>query len=65
MSYKSQNIGTDAAVEIFNEVNSGGKKLTKGDLALARIGAQWPEVREEMRQRLEKWKNNNFVADRD
>ena len=61
----AKEIDTDAAVEIFNEVNSGGKKLTKGDLALARIGAQWPEIREEMRQRLEKWEASRFKADRD
>ena len=61
----AKEIDTDAAVEIFNEVNSGGKKLTKGDLALARIGAQWPEIREEMRQRLAKWEANRFKADRD
>ena len=61
----AKEIDTDTAVEIFNEVNSGGKKLTKGDLALARIGAQWPEVREEMRRRLEKWEANRFKADRD
>lgn len=61
----AKEIDTDAAVEIFNEVNSSGKKLTKGDLALARIGAQWPEVREEMRQRLEKWESNRFKTDRD
>ena len=61
----AREIDTDTAVEIFNEVNSGGKKLTKGDLALARIGAQWPEVREEMRRRLEKWEAIGFKADRD
>lgn len=35
----------DAVVEIFNNVNSGGTKLSKGDLALAKICAQWPEAR--------------------
>ena len=58
-------ISTDTAVEIFNEVNSGGKKLTKGDLALARIGAQWPDAREEMWKRLAKWEQAGFKADRD
>ena len=32
----------DEVVEIFNKVNSGGTKLSKGDLALARICADWP-----------------------
>ncbi len=51
---------TDIVVDIFNQVNSGGTKLSKGDLALARIGAHWPEVRAEMQQRLSKWKSVGF-----
>ncbi len=35
----------DEVVEIFNRVNSGGTKLSAGDLALARICADWPELR--------------------
>ena len=51
---------TDVVVDVFNKVNSGGTKLSKGDLALARIAASWPEVRVEMRQRLNKWESNGF-----
>ena len=51
---------TDIVVDIFNQVNSGGTKLSKGDLALARIGARWPEVRTEMQQRLSKWESVGF-----
>lgn len=51
---------TDIVVDIFNQVNSGGTKLSKGDLALARIGAYWPEVRTEMQQRLDKWERVGF-----
>lgn len=50
----------DIVVDIFNQVNSGGTKLSKGDLALARIGAHWPEVRSEMQQRLSKWESVGF-----
>lgn len=39
----------DVVVEIFNNVNSGGTKLSKGDLALAKICAQWPDIRAEMK----------------
>jgi len=46
----------DRVVEIFNRVNSGGTKLSKGDLALAKVCAEWPEAREEMSRRLEKWR---------
>ncbi len=50
----------DVVVEIFNLVNSGGTKLSKGDLALARIGAGWPEARDELRARLSKWRKARF-----
>ena len=42
----------DVVVEIFDLVNSGGTKLSKGDLALAKICADWPQAREEMNNRL-------------
>src|SRR5205814_9878813 len=39
----------DVVVDIFNQVNSGGTKLSKGDLALAKICAEWPEARDAMK----------------
>ena len=45
----------DEVVEVFNEVNSGGKKLSKADLALAKVCARWADARSEMKVRLEKW----------
>ncbi|MHB9036365.1 MAG: GmrSD restriction endonuclease domain-containing protein [Armatimonadota bacterium] len=50
----------DVVVDIFNRVNSGGTKLSKGDLALARICAQWPDARDEMKSRLKRWHNAGF-----
>jgi hypothetical protein len=50
----------DIVVDIFNRVNSGGTKLSKGDLALAKICAQWPEARQEMKTRLDKWWQAGF-----
>ncbi len=50
----------DVVVEIFNRVNSGGTKLSKGDLALAKICAQWPEARDEMKGRLSRWSGAGF-----
>ncbi|MXW41667.1 MAG: DUF262 domain-containing protein [Acidimicrobiia bacterium] len=56
--------GTDKTVEvvvdIFNRVNSGGTKLSKGDLALAKICGSWPEGRERMQTVLERWKENGY-----
>ncbi|WP_064077670.1 DUF262 domain-containing protein [Prescottella equi] len=45
----------DEVVDIFNKVNSGGTKLSKGDLALAKLCAEWPEARTGMRSHLERW----------
>ena len=55
----------DVVVDIFNKVNSGGTKLSKGDLALAKICADWPEARAELRQRLAKWQQAGFYFDLD
>ena len=41
--------GVDEVVEIFNQINSKGTRLTKADLALAHVCSTWPEARGEMR----------------
>ena len=53
----------DVVVEIFNKVNSGGTKLSKGDLALAKICADWPDARNSIRSKLDKWEDYNFTRD--
>jgi len=50
----------DVVVEIFNRVNSGGTKLSKGDLALAKICAEWPDARDRMNGLLAKWADQGF-----
>ncbi|MBM7278987.1 DUF262 domain-containing protein [Gordonia rubripertincta] len=50
----------DEVVDIFNKVNSGGTKLSKGDLALAKLCAEWPEARKELRDDLERWRKAGF-----
>ena len=50
----------DIVVDIFNRVNSGGTKLSKGDLALAKICAEWPEAREEMKAMIKKWADAGY-----
>nr|WP_242623218.1 hypothetical protein [Pseudonocardia sediminis] len=45
----------DVVVDIFNRVNSGGTKLSKGDLALARICSEWGDARPTMRRNLDRW----------
>lgn len=53
---------TDIVVDIFNRINSGGTKLSVGDLTLARISARWPDARTEMQKRLSKWQQSGFEA---
>ncbi len=45
----------EVVVDIFNRVNSGGTKLSKGDLALAKICADSPDARDRMRAALARW----------
>lgn len=55
----------DVVVDIFNRVNSGGTKLSKGDLALAKICATRPEARSELKETLARWRaaDYNFSMD--
>ena len=55
----------DVVVEIFNRVNSGGTKLSKGDLALAKICAEWPAAREAMKHALDRWAESGYHFDLD
>lgn len=55
----------DVVVNIFNKVNSGGTKLSKGDLALAKVCAGWPDARQEMKKRLANWAQAGFDFDLD
>jgi hypothetical protein len=50
----------DIVVDIFNRVNSGGTKLSKGDLALAKICADWPEARGTMKAKLTEWAKADY-----
>ncbi len=55
----------DIVVDIFNRVNSGGTKLSKGDLALAKICAEWPEARGIMKLKLKEWEDAGYNFDLD
>ncbi len=55
----------DVIVDIFNRVNSGGTKLSKADLALAKICADWPEAREAMKRSLKGWAESGYHFDLD
>lgn len=55
----------DVVVDIFNLVNSGGTKLSRGDLALAKICADWPEARETMKSNIAGWTAKDYKFDLD
>lgn len=50
----------DVVVDIFNRVNSGGTKLSQGDLALAKICADSPSAREQMKAALKRWRDAEY-----
>ncbi|MYH72244.1 MAG: DUF262 domain-containing protein [Acidimicrobiia bacterium] len=50
----------EVVVDIFNRVNSGGTKLSHGDLALAKICGSWPEGREHMQTVLKRWEGGGY-----
>ncbi len=50
----------EVVVDIFNRVNSGGTKLSQGDLAMAKICADWPEARGRMRRTLTRWRSDGY-----
>ena len=49
------NMTIDVVVEIFNNINSGGTKLSSGDLVLAKICAEWPDARKELQKILQRF----------
>ena len=55
----------DVVVDIFNRVNSGGTKLSKGDLALAKIGAGWHGARDAMKEKLRAWNDVGYAFNLD
>lgn len=50
----------DVVVDIFNRVNSGGTKLSQGDLALAKICADWPGGRDALKAKLQEWRRAGY-----
>ncbi|MCY3860329.1 MAG: DUF262 domain-containing protein [Gammaproteobacteria bacterium] len=52
--------GLDEVVNIFNEVNSGGTKLSSADLAMAKVSVLRSSARKEMEVCLQKWRNSGY-----
>lgn len=51
----------DEVVEIFNRLNSGGTKLSKADLALARLCADSPKARDELLRLVDGWRRAGYT----
>lgn len=60
VDYVDASMTVDEVVEIFDRVNSGGTKLTQGDLALAKICSEWHEARDKMQSKLLNWKTRGY-----
>ncbi|GAA1691396.1 DUF262 domain-containing protein [Kribbella yunnanensis] len=55
----------DAIVDIFNQVNSGGTTLSKGDLVLARLCAHTPDARQLLRAQCDSLAANGYPIGQD
>lgn len=60
-----KDVDIDTVVDIFNRVNSGGTKLSTGDLALAKVCASWPEARGRLREIIARWDRAGYHFDLD
>ena len=52
---------TQEVVDIFNVVNSGGTRLSQGDLTLAKICAGWPDARNALKGHLGRWSDKGYA----
>lgn len=53
----------DAAIDVFDRVNSGGTKLSEAELALAHITGKWPHARREMKNKGDELGQRRFGFD--
>lgn len=53
----------DEAIDIFDNINSQGTKLTDADLALTHVTGKWPQARNELKRKIRELSNRNFYFD--
>lgn len=53
----------DAAIDVFDRVNSLGTKLSEAELALAHITGKWPKARQVMKDKHDELKSRRFDFD--
>jgi hypothetical protein len=53
----------DAAIDVFDRVNSLGTKLTDAELALTHITGKWSKARQQMKKKITELEDKGFVFD--
>lgn len=65
--YPVQEVPGDAdireAIQVFDLINSQGTPLSKADIALAYMTAEWPDVRRKMKEKIDELSDENFTFD--
>lgn len=65
--YPVQHVPGDAdireAIQVFDLINSQGTPLSKADIALAYMTAEWPDVRRRMKEKIQELSRENFDFD--
>jgi hypothetical protein len=57
------NADIDAAIDVFDRVNSQGTKLTDAELALTHITGKWARARQEMKAKIAELETKGFAFD--
>jgi hypothetical protein len=53
----------DAAIDVFDRVNSLGTKLTDAELALTHVTGKWPKARQAMKEKIAELEDKRFAFD--
>lgn len=60
-----QGVAIDEAIDIFDRVNSKGTKLTDAELVLTHIAGKWPQIRREMKNKIQEYGKVGFLFELD
>ncbi|MFB6273421.1 MAG: DUF262 domain-containing protein [Salinibacter sp.] len=58
-----QDANIDAAIDVFDRVNSQGTSLSDAELALAHVTGKWPHARQEMKTKIQELAAKRFEFD--
>jgi len=60
VQFVPEGVSVDKAIDIFDKVNSRGTKLTDAELVLTHIAGKWPQVRREIKVKIEDYEKQVF-----